>query len=166
MRDFGFGVLLWLGQYWPDETIERFHGWLDNSLPWRLRARLKAMWEENKSLCTQLQTVQWDNIELNRTLREAMSKMTLPLRRLTYPLGQVHEHENSILPVKTISYDFKSYQVSISLDMYAFPHYSPTLLDYMAHHTADQMTDHMNEHIYKEVKKIYEKEFLGEIDGS
>jgi hypothetical protein len=162
-RDNAFPILYWVGTWSIFDWIQSFHGWLDNSLPWRLRARLKAMWEENKSLCTQLQTVQWDLILAKRTLIESVKKMRMPLR-LSYPLGKVYELDGPI--ASRIVVDFERYRAMMMIDQYAFPHYSPELLDYVARQTAENMVEHMKEHVYGEVKKIYEKHFLGEIDGS
>jgi hypothetical protein len=145
------------------DWLQPFHEWLDDTLPWRLRSRLAAMWQENRDLCTKLQTAQDENFILKNTLREAMQKMYLPLRGL-YPIGKIHECKNAIGVM--ICVDFERYRATMKLDNHAFPHYSPQLLDYVARQTAENMVTHMQEHVYKEVKKIYEKHFLGEIDGS
>lgn len=63
-RDWGFGLALIVGSWSIWGKLEQFHGWLDNTLPWRLRYRLKCMWEENKSLCTALQEAQWEILQL------------------------------------------------------------------------------------------------------
>jgi hypothetical protein len=162
-RDNAFPVLCWIGTWRVFDWVESFQGWLDDTLPWRLRSRLAAMWQENRDLCTKLQTSQDENFMLKNTLREALKKMHMPLRGL-YPIGKVHERENDIGVM--ISVDFERYRPMMMFDNHTLPYYSPNLLDYVARQTAENMVTHMQEHVYKEVKKIYEKHFLGEIDGS
>jgi hypothetical protein len=162
-RDNAFPILYWIGTWSIFDWIQSFHGWLDNTLPWRLRVRLKAMGEENKDLCTQLQQANWEILMLKRTLIESVKKMRMPIRGC-FPLGKDGVIEGPLF--KTFYLEFERYRTQISVDTLAFPHYSPLLLDYMSRQTAEDLVDHMRNDVYEKVKKFYEKEFLGEIDGS
>jgi hypothetical protein len=143
--------------------IHLLQEWLDNALPWRLRHRLQACKKENTSLTSELSKKTYEAWDLKRILIESVKKMRKPLR-FSYPLGKVYELDGPI--ASTIVVDFERCRVSMMIDQYAFPHYSQDLLDYVARQTAEDIVEHMQEHVYKEVKKIYEKHFLGEIDGS
>jgi len=166
-RDNAFPILYWIGTWSIFDWIQSFHGWLDNTLPWRLRARVKAMHEENRDLCTQLQQANWEILMLKLSLKEALRKMHMPIRGGYNPRIAFNSIENDApFPATTIYCDFERFRVSIMLDKSAWPRYSPHLLDYMSEHTAEILIDHTKNHIYKEVKKFYDKEFQGEIDGS
>jgi hypothetical protein len=143
--------------------LQLFQEWLDNTLPWRLRHRLEACKRENSDLSHQLSLKTYEAWDLKRLLIESVKKMRMPLRGIL-PLGNIYEREGPI--ASTIVVDFERYRAMMMIDQHSFPHYSPDLLDYMARQTAENMVEHMKEHVYGEVKKIYEKHFLGEIDGS
>jgi hypothetical protein len=167
-KDNAFPILYWVGTWSIFDWIQRFHGWLDNTLPWRLRARLKSMWEENKSLCTQLQTVQWEVIQTKAVLKEALEKMHMPIggnlprpsvKAFHYDDLETHEQ---VMPIhkSTFRLTFPPYQVTVCHDPYSFPRYSRDLMVYMSDETADRMIVSIKEYVAKEVFKYYENEFL------